>query len=239
LSFVQLNNVDHASLLIRTERDAALGDAVMAAPVFPGEFRNLQAHYPIVFVKDGRTGGFRPMALFGLEEGSNLFLTEEGWDAAYIPLAMRMQPFLIGFSRRDGERQLEVHVDLSHPRVTAEGGVPVFLEHGGHTEFLQDVTSILAAVHEGEETVAPFTALLNELGLIEPFTLDVTLDDGSSGRLAGYYVIAEEILYTLPEEALGRLQAAEALLPVFMAIASMAQFRALIARRNAALKDGR
>ena len=57
------------------------GDAVMSAVTFPAEFRSLQAHYPIVFRKsqDGTT--FEPVALFGFEEGQNLFLGPHGWDA--------------------------------------------------------------------------------------------------------------------------------------------------------------
>ena len=39
----------------------------MFALTFPAEFRNLQAHYPIVFRKT-RDGQFQPIALFGFRE---------------------------------------------------------------------------------------------------------------------------------------------------------------------------
>ena len=47
-----LNTSDHAELRVRTEAGSALGDAVMAALVVPQEFRQVQAHYPIVFRRD-------------------------------------------------------------------------------------------------------------------------------------------------------------------------------------------
>ncbi len=231
---VQLNNIDHADLRVQTGYNAALGDNVMACPVFPYEFRNLQPHYPIVFSKDGVTGGFRPLALFGFEEGENLFLTNGNkWDTDYIPLAIRMKPFLIGFSGdAAGGSQMEVHIDLEHPRVSETEGERLFLEHGGHAPFLQDAAKTLGEVHDGEQSVAKFSTMLDELQLLEPFTLDVELDDGSKGQLTGYYVIAEEALYDLDAEALGRLQTAGYLQPLYMAVAALSQFRNLIDRRN-------
>jgi hypothetical protein len=231
---VQLNTTDHGKLRVRMERSADLGDGAMFAPVFPGEFRRAQAHYPIVFIKDAGTGGFRPVALFGLEEGSNLFLDDGRWDAPYLPRAVRMQPFLIGrVASANGEQRLEVHIDLDHPRVSESLGEPIFLDHGGHAPVLQEATRLLSEVHEGEQLLPGFCASLQELDLIEPFTLDITLDDGTQGRLAGYYTIAEETLHGLDGAALERLQTAGFLNPVFMMIASMAQLTGLIERRNA------
>lgn len=229
----QLNNIDHADLRIRQGHSSELGDSVMGCAIFPYEFRDVQAHYPIVFTKDATKGGFRPICLFGLEEGENLFLTKDGqWDAEYIPLSIRMRPFLIG---KTGTGQMEVHVDLEHPRVSTTEGEPLFLEHGGHAPYLQGMARLLGEVHDGEQSIANFSALLEELELIEPFTLDVTLNDGSQGRLAGYYIIAEERLYALDAAALGRLQSAGFMQAVYMAVAALSRFAALISRRNDAI----
>src|SRR5690606_7146429 len=92
---VQLNNSDHRALRIDTRRCAALGDDVSFAATFPAEFRDLQAHYPIVFRQDA-SGTLFPVALLGFQEGHNLFLDGERWDAPCLPLAIERQPFLIG-----------------------------------------------------------------------------------------------------------------------------------------------
>ena len=230
----QINNVEHKDLRIDTRRGAALGDDVAFAATFPAEFRDLQAHYPIVFRKDAH-GALSPVALLGFEEGRNLFLDGERWDAPYLPLAIERQPFLIG---RGGD-ELTVHVDLDSPRVGTATGQPLFREHGGNTEYLERITSVLLTLHNGFERVPAFVDALLAHELLESFVLDVELDDGSLNRLAGYYAIDEDRLRALDAATLGELHAAGHLEPVFMAVASVSNFRDLIERMNRRRAGGR
>jgi hypothetical protein len=240
---VLLNNVDHRDLHVHTRRGAAFGDAVMAAPTFPAEFRSLQVHYPIVF-QATTTGSYQPLALFGLREGENLFLDGNGWDAHYVPLAITRQPFLIG---RDGDG-LVVHVDLDHPRVRrigdGEGGggadeapaddaTPVFLPHGGTSPFLERITGTLSVLHQGMQSIPAFVDALREHNLLESFVVDMTDAGGQQHRLAGFHTIHEERLAALDGAALERLQRAGHLQPIYMVLASLSNLRALVARREA------
>ncbi len=222
-----LNNVDHKHLRVDTSRRIGLGDDVMFSLTFPAEFRSIQAHYPIVFRKTAE-GGFQPIALFGFKDGQNLFLGETRWDADYVPLSIERQPFLIGV---EGD-ELMVHVDLDSPRVGTEVGEAVFLEHGGTSEFLERMNSVLLALYQGLQSTPAFVTALLEHDLLESFTLDVELDDGSRNRLAGFYAINEERLAALDGTALGRLNQDGNLQPIYMAIASVSNFRALIDRVN-------
>jgi hypothetical protein len=227
---VLLNNVDHHQLRVITSRGAEYGDAVMFALTFPAEFRELQAYYPIVFRKAADGVGFESLALFGFQDGENLFLGRDGWDANYVPLAIQRQPFLIGVN---GD-ELTVHVDLDNPRVSATAGEPVFLAHGGTTEFLERMNSTLLAIHQGLQAASAFIAALLEYELLESFVLDIELDDGSQNRLAGFYAINEERLATLDAHALDRLHKTGYLQAIYMAVASLSNFRALIERKNCA-----
>lgn len=224
---VQLNNIDHRDLRIDTRRSVALGDGVAYAATFPAEFREIQAYYPIVFRRDA-TGTFAPLALFGFEEGRNLFLEGERWDAAYVPLSIERSPFLIG---RGGD-DITVHLDLDSPRVRRDAGQPLFREHGGNTEYLDRVSSVLLTLHNGLLRVPAFVDALQAHQLLESFVLDIELDDGSVNRLAGYHTINEDRLRALDAGALGELHAAGHLEPVFMAVASVSNFRDLIDRMN-------
>jgi len=224
-----LNNLAHRDLRVRTERNAALGDAVMSAVTVPAEFRSLQAHYPIVFQKTADGTSFQPLALLGFEPGENLFLGARGWEVPYLPMAIEREPFLIG---RDGESLL-VHVDLDSPRLqTGAGGEPLFLAQGGQSDYLDRISSVLLALHEGFEATPAFIAALLTHQLLESFVFDVELDDGATHRLAGYYTINEDRLAALDGPALAQLNRAGHLTPIYMALASLSNLRDLVARRN-------
>lgn len=231
-SSVLLNNVDHQALRVVTQRGAPWGDNVMSSVVFPAEFRNLQAHYPIVFQKTADGTAFQPVALFGFSEGQNLFLTPQGWDAACLPMAVERQPFMIG---RAGD-ELMMHIDLASPRVSETAGEPIFLPLGGHTEFLERMTTLLLAVHEGVQATPAFVQALLAHDLLESFVLDVELDDGTQSRLAGLYTIHEDHLAALGAEALDQLHRAGHLQAIYMVLASLSNLRSLIDRQNQALR---
>lgn len=223
-----LNNVAHKDLRVITRRAAEYGDDVMAVLTFPAEFRNVQAHFPIVFTKSAE-GVFSPLALFGFREKQNLFLGSNGWDAAYVPLMLDRQPFLIG---KASNAEQVIHIDLDSPRVSRTEGEAVFREHGGSTDFLDRVGSMLATIHQGIAATAPFIAALTELDLLESFVLDIKFTDGAEHRFGGFYTVQEERLAKLDAAALGRLHQQGYLQAIFMVIASLSHFRDLIERAS-------
>ena len=223
---VQLDNNTHRDLRIVTTRGADWGDDLMATPVFPNEFRDVQAHYPIVFQQADNGPGMQPVALLGLRTGENLFLEPHGWDASYIPLALERGPFMIGRAGND----MTIHVDLDSPRIGRGEGEAVFMPHGAATEYLERMNSVLAAIHQGVEATAPFVATLLRHELIESFALDIEAADGSQNRLAGFHTINEERLARLDAGAVAELHAQGWLVAIFMVVASTTHFRDLIAR---------
>lgn len=231
-----LNNVDHKDLRVITTRSAEYGDNLWYTPTFPHEFRNLQRCYPIVFTKNPNTGKFQAVALLGFEDGENLFLGEDGWEAGYIPLSIIRQPFLIGFQevKEDGlpRSEMVVSVDMDNPRVSSSEGEPVFLAHGGSSNYLERITSILELVHEGFERNQPFIDMLLGMDLLESFVLDVELNDSSEHRLSGFYTINEESLAGLTGDDLVILNNNGFLEAVYMCIASMANIPTMVDKKN-------
>jgi hypothetical protein len=228
----------HRDLRIRTDAGADLGDAVMATLTVPSEFRQVQAHYPILFRRETGQEAFIAMALFGFEPGENLYLDGARWDARYRPLSAAIQPFLVG-RPANGEGPGQVHIDLDHPRLTDGGdGVRLFDADGQATPYLEDIAEKLGALDEGYRASGGFFAALRDHDLLEPFTLEVTLDDGAVNSLVGFHIIDEAKLQTLDAETVGKLHAAGHLMPIFMALASLAQLAPLIARKNRRLGHG-
>jgi hypothetical protein len=231
-----LNNIDHADLRVVIERSPEYGDNVWYAATFPAEFRNVQRHYPIVFTKDPDSGAFDAVALFGFEDGENLFLENGGWDAGYIPLNVLRLPFLIGFQEQgegqDARREPVITVDMDNPRVNTERGERVFLEHGGNSPYIEQMGSILKVLHDGVKTSESFCPALAELDLLESFVLDVQMDDGSEHRMTGFYTINEDRLKDLGEKHLATLNKRGYLEAIYMVIASMSHLPDLIERKN-------
>ena len=232
---VLLNNADHKDLKVITTRSPEYGDNVQCEITFCWEFRNIQAHYPIFFMKSAKAEEFNAVAVFGFEENENLFLSESGWDANYIPLTIQRQPFLIGFQESTtggDDKEPVIHVDIDSPRISKTEGEALFESHGGVSDFLGQVNSILNTINEGYAVHQLFMKDLAELELLEPFALDIELKDGSQNRLMGFYTIHEEKLATLDGDALANLNEKGFLLPIYMSIASLSNIRALIDRKN-------
>lgn len=231
---VLLNKENHTDLRVNTHYSRALGDGVMWVPTFAAEFRNLQSHYPILFQKDTTTGRFFPLALFGLAQGENLFLNDNGWDCTTIPLMLQRGPFSIGlYGEGDvNEKRRLIHIDLDHPKVSTSEGERLFETHGAGTAYLERVSGMLEAIHVWSLDNELFIEALLSLNLLEPVTFDITLADGSKGQLLGYYSIHEERLADLSAQELQDLNQKNFLLPIYMALASLSNIRKLIERKS-------
>lgn len=239
--FALLNNVDHQDVRIITDRSPRYGDNVMLALTFPFEFRNVQAHYPILFQSDA-SGGYYPVALFGFEKDENLFLDEGGWHAGYIPAMIQREPFLIGFQENahpgEGGRTRVLSLDMDHPRVSTETGEPLFQPLGGRTPFLDNAANLLETIYLGMEHNKAFVAALQEHDLLEALTFEIVLKDGTRNQLLGFHCLVEEKAQALSGATLGELNEKGHLMPMFMALASLANVERLVELKNARLDAG-
>lgn len=228
---MRLDNIDHADLKVAPGFGAAYGDAVNQMQVFLPEFGEAQRDYPILFHRLD-DGSLQAVAILGLDQDENLFLDNGHWLAGYIPALARKGPFLIGFV----EGEPVIHVDLDHPRVARDGapGEPLFLPHGGQAQALERGLDALRILHLGSEA-APSMALFDELGLVEPVTLEIEVAEGHSFEFADYLVIQLSTISALDGAALARLNEADLLMPAVFAAGSLSNMERLAARKRARL----
>ena len=236
--FVLLNNIAHQDVKIITDRSGRYGDNVMLAMTFPFEFRNVQAHYPILFQSNGNDG-YHPVALFGFQQEENLFLDghdETGWHARYIPAMVRREPFLIGFQESTqagvAERTRVLSLDMDHPRVNTEVGEALFQPLGGRTPFLENAANLLETIYLGIEHNKAFVAALRQHDLLEALTFEIGLKDGSRNQLIGFHCLVEEKVQALSGATLGEFNDKGYLMPMFMALASLANIERLVELKN-------
>jgi hypothetical protein len=230
-----LNNIDHKDLRVYTGHGADYGDDIMCSMAIPSEFRNLVADYPIFLHRDQQSGRYLPMAMFGFQEGENLFLEGDQWRASYIPLLVQRGPFLIGFQGGEpgsrSQEQMVISVDMDNPRVGTEGE-PLFQPFGDNSEYTDQIAIILQEIDQGQAAIDNFSDTLLEHDLIEPFSLDVTLNSGERNRLEGFHTIHEEKLGKLSGDVLEELSRRGVLYAAYMVLASMANVPRLIELKN-------
>lgn len=234
-NFVLLNNISHKNLRVVREHSAQYGDNEMSAMVFPQEFRAVQNEYPIFFQKNPESGKFYAVALFGLRNDENLFLTDAGWDANYIPASVKRRPFLIGMQpSKPGEdptkSNLMVYVDMDSPRVNETKGEAVFLPHGGYSAYLETVVDLLDYIKYGTDLNDGFITTLLHYELLEVVAIDISLKNGEQNNLTGMYTINEDKLMALDAAALSTLHSKGYLEFIYMALASQSNVTKLIAR---------
>lgn len=231
-----LDNISHKDVHVITEHKPNLGDNNSYSHVFISELRDVQAYYPIFFQKNAQTGQFEVIALFGLADQENLFLNDEGWQANYIPLSIRRRPFLIGFQEKteDGVVSDEpvIHIDMDSPRISYNQGEAVFLPQGGQSDYLQQISSTLMAIHEGNQHTKHFIDTLLEHDLIESVEIKVSLDNGSNHAMNFLSTINEEKVAQLSDKAISDLHGLGYLKAIYMILASMPKMSDLIAMKN-------
>lgn len=231
-----LDNVSHRELRIHRVFRPGHGYDAGVARVFPAEFEALQNEYPLFFMKNRDTGHFEPIALLGFSDEENLYLDNGRWDAYYLPLTIERQPLLIGFQQQDIDgiptEVPVVHIDLDHPSISETEGELLFLPHGGESEWLERMTSVLMEIHEGHQAIPAFSQTLVGLELIESVSLDLQFRDGSSQNLKGLYAIDESRLAELGGTALEALHKKGYLRLIYMMLASMPNLSILTERKN-------
>jgi hypothetical protein len=107
------------------------------------------------------------------------------------------------------------------------------MDDGEATEYLSDSINLLESIHRGHEHNKGFIDTLLEHDLLESFTLEVNLNNGSKNQLQGFYTIAEQKLHELNGDTFDMLNKCGYLQAIFMAVASHSRLRTLVDKKNA------
>jgi hypothetical protein len=227
---VALNSAAHRQLRVDQAQVLAQASRLNMLPVVLGEFLKLCVHYPIVLTKNGSTGQFTCIALFGFEKHENLFWKQNRWDALYVPLHVSRQPFFLG-----ADQDKAVCIDTMHAAVNQMHGEAIFDEQGVETAYLQQAKQMLAALLDGEQRTESFVRKLLALELIRPMRLEIEFVNRQKQRVEGLYTIDEARLKALPAEVIAELHGLDSLAPIYTMLASLGHIYSLVQRKNQCL----
>lgn len=230
-----LNMKQHRRIQIDTAAARKQTASTRMMPVMLSEFQKMAIEYPILLTKNGETGAFVTVGLFGLEDEENLFWQAGDWEAVYRPLNLRRHPFLIG--KNDNKQHADDHdyllcLDMDNPAVSGKTGEALFDKSGAPTPFLQDMQKVLADLIAGEVQTQNFIDTLLDLKLVTPISLDITLANQEHIRAEGMYSIDEDRLNALGAETLHDLLQRGYLAPIYAMIISVGQIYALVQKKN-------
>ena len=116
-SLAPLSSQLHPTHGLKPRTDMGFTRNTHAVPVTVDEFAIVQRHYPIVF---GLGENPAPLALIGLQEGQNLYLTADNqWEPGqYIPAFIRRYPFMLARLSPDSE-ELSLCFDDTSAQIVA------------------------------------------------------------------------------------------------------------------------
>ncbi len=193
----------HGDLFIEGGVSYEFARSVNSVPLVAAEIPHAAREYTVVFAPSG--DDVIPIALLGVKDHENLYLTDEGgWDAKYIPAFVRRYPFV--FSQSPDGKSFTLCIDETWEGCNREGrGERLITEQGERTPFLEKLMSFLQDYQRNSQRTTAYGKKLKELDLVESKAANFTLADGKTVTLRGFMAVNRDQLNALPAETLHQL----------------------------------
>lgn len=204
-------------------------------PLSYTEFGAACRDYPITFVSGDSGKTFLPMAILGLENHQNLFVTDDGsWDAAvYLPAYIRRYPFCMTRVTVEGKEQTE-RIACVEKRALNEKGEALYDAKGEPLPVWEERRKLLFEYEADLLRSEEMCRTLVEMELLESFTMQAMPNQGSPVAMTGMHRVAEAKLVALAPEQLKALVQKGILPRVYAHLISLTNFGRLLDRRSAA-----
>lgn len=194
----------HANLKLKKKSDFEFARQRVVVPIWGRELPQAALDFPIVLTH--REGLWIPMALMGLQDGKNQFVSPDGeWLADYVPAVLRAHPFYAVMNEEGGT---VLGIDEDDPAVI-EGedpkgeSLPLFDSDGSPSSLTQKALQILEQLRAQQEKTWAAFATIEELDLIVPWRSSAVAKGLSAQSL---YIVDESKMNALSEEQFLRLK---------------------------------
>lgn len=230
-NFQPLNTNQHQSIKVKTDPSYAHSAKSHIVPVSVFELPQVQAEYPIVFIKDGDTGRFHLVALLGLKPQENLYHKVDGWQALYIPQALANYPFVLSASPEQADNFI-VGLDMDSTSIVAEAGESLFGENGEQSEFLKQKTQGLVSANAQLAATQKFVQAMTDNNLLSPQSLTIKPNDADEFNVTGLYTINETAFNELTESDYQALKTQGVIGAIYSCLFSMQRIAKLVQLKN-------
>lgn len=229
---------EHRVLLPQAGVVPAVFRSMMVIPLSYSEFTVAGHDYPLIFVSGDQGKTAVAMAVVGLEQQQNLFVTaNHSWQADhYVPAYVRRYPYCMTRVNVGGAEQAERIVCVEKQALSDQGTAL----HDAKGDALPAWENVRKFLFEFETDLARTEAMCRtiiELGLLEPFTLQAKPNQGEPLSLTGMYRVQEQKLPDLAPDKLKELVQNGILPRLYAHLMSMSNFARLLTRRDAGVKS--
>jgi hypothetical protein len=205
-----------------------------AIPVSFTEFGVAGRDYPLVFASGDEGKTFSPVAVLGLGQGENLYLSGDRWSAgAYIPAYVRRYPFCMARVTLDSVEQQDRLICIEKAFVAAEGegGEAMFDDQAQPLARWNDIQKLLNEYEADLDRTREMCSILAEYGLLEPFSMQATLAGGAPMNLTGMHRVNEARLEFLTADQLRTLVRKGLFARIYAHLLSLDNFGRLLDRK--------
>jgi len=187
----------HADLGLKENFGLSYTKGVNAVPINMIEMPQICHFYPIAFSPDGNA---TPVALLGLRDNENLFLSDKGeWTKdTYIPAYIRRYPFI--FSEMPGSDQLTLCVDMNKDIVDEKSAQKFFDGEGKPTQLAQNALEFCKSYHAAAQQTLEFSKTLAESGLLVDRQAEINIGEGKKISFSGFRIVDEQKLSQLSDK---------------------------------------
>lgn len=224
-SIIPISYERHGAKRVKTIENFDFAKNVNMASIMVHEFSRAAALYPIVFVEDKRKDKFVPVVLLGLEEGENLFIRDDKWQASYIPAIIRRYPFALAKTEEEG--RFTVCIDEQSDLINENEGQALFKDNGEQAELMERVKRYLVELQQMDKFTEDFCKYLTEKNMFTPLNLKVRIGQELK-NIKGAYIINEERLNSLSDEAFLEMRAKKYIPVAYSHLSSIAQIERLL-----------
>ncbi len=183
----------HGALRLRPRPDTAYGARHQHAVLGLSEIPLACADYPLALMKDGTTGAFSIVALFGFWPGDNLYVLDGRWHATWVPGTMLRFPFYHDAAAAHG-----LAIDEDSGLLGTAEGEPLF-DAGGPTGFTQAIARSLAVLVDDVAAAQRLAQMLAAHGIVQPLALVLADAGGHEHQIDGLYSVSQPALDELDE----------------------------------------
>lgn len=224
----------HRVRLMRATEVPPFARSLNAIPISYTEFAPAARDYPLVFTSADAGKTYAPVAVLGVGTGENLFCVQDAWaEDVYVPAYARRYPFCMAKVRtQDVERQ-ERLICVEKSYVDGANGEALFDDKAEPLARWRDLQRLLVEYEADLERGRELCVILADYGLLQPFNMQATLNQGGKMQLTGMHRVDEARIEHLNASQFKNLAKKGILGRIYAHLLSLENFARLLRRRAA------